>query len=116
MPRSRPRRAIVGVGIGAIVLAVAVIVAAVQMERVHHRYGTWALRPGPHTPVIPFHGRNYDRAFRMASLPADVEEIGSAPSNGEIFSAPPIPGLPPTVLYVRYSDGTVFDYSLSGGP
>jgi hypothetical protein len=98
------------------VLVVGMGLAAVQAERVHHRYGTWALRPGGHTPAIPFHGRDYDRGARLQSLPVDVEKIGSAPGNGEVFSAPPLPGISPTVLYVRYPDGSVFDYALSGGP
>jgi hypothetical protein len=111
------RRAVVG---ALLIVTLAIVTGlafvAVQAKRVHDPYGAWALSPGAHTPVNPFGGRNYDRGDRQQGLPADIEHIGTAPSDGEVFSTPPIPGVPPTVLYVRYPDGTVFDYALSGGP
>jgi len=116
MPGHRPRRAVVGALIVALALVVGLALAAVQAKRVHDRYGSWALSPGAHTPMISFQGRSYDRGDRLHNLPADVEEIGSAPGGGEIFGAPPISGIPATVLYVRYRDGSLFDYALSGGP
>jgi hypothetical protein len=93
-PPSHRRVAIRAFLVVALVLIVGLAVAAVQAKRIHDRYGTWALSPGAHTPVIPFHGRKYDRGDRLQVLPADVEEVGSAPSNGEIFSVPPIPSSP----------------------
>lgn len=117
LPGHRPRRGALGALLVMLALVVAFTIAAAQAERVHQRYGTWALWPGTHPPVIPFHGRDYGRDGPMHSLPSGVEQVGSAPSNGDVFSAPSLfPGETPTVLYIRYPDGTVFAYSLSGGP
>jgi hypothetical protein len=112
--RRRARTAAIALFLVAGVLSITV---PIQAAHVRQAYGTWALWPGAHTPRLPFHGRDYLRANTSSVIPVDATvSLGAAPGNGEIFSRPPITGASPTVLFVRYPDGTVTVYALSGGP
>jgi hypothetical protein len=102
----------------AAVAALLVLLAAGTATRlvlVHHDYDVWALAPGARTPTLPFHGRLY-LLGEPGSVPDGAVPLGSAPGGGRILSLPPVPGADPTVLFVRYPDGTVASYVLSGGP
>jgi hypothetical protein len=107
------RQAVNTAFLAAVVLLIASVVQAVH---VHHAYGAWGLRPGAQTPRIPFHGRDYLRDNGMGAVPANAVVVGTAPGNGVILSPPPISDYAPTVLFVRYPDGVVTAYELSGGP
>jgi hypothetical protein len=99
------------------VLAVLVLLAfAIQVVHVRHSYGTWGIWPGARTPRIPFDGRDYLRANDVGAVPQGAVVLGTAPGNGTILSLPPIADYVPTAFYVRYPDGTVTAYALSGGP
>jgi len=102
----------------ATVLALAVLSAAVAVRliQVRHDYGVVTVAPGARTSLLAFGGRTYLRGTDADAVPAGAVQLGTAPGGGAVFSAPPIPGASPTVLFVRYPDGGVASYALSGGP
>lgn len=89
--------------------------AGAHLRDVHSRYGVWAWSPGRATPQVVFRGRDYLRGNTVPSLIAGFVPSGAAPGGGEFF-APVGHGLATTVLQIRYPDGTVVGYALSGGP
>jgi hypothetical protein len=102
---------------GVFALALLMLVACVlRAGYVRQAYGAWGLWPGQGTPRIPFHGRTYLRANGTLALPDGAVVLGSAPGRGRILSSPPIADYAPTVLFIRYPDGAVTVYTLSGGP
>ncbi len=116
MTKTDPRRRAQAVGGVLVVVVLALIAGAIQAVRVHDVYGGWGLWPGANSPRIPFHGRDYVRDDGASPVPAGAVVLGSAPGNGTILSSPPDAGYARTVLYVRYPNGTVTVYVLSGGP
>jgi hypothetical protein len=117
MPRiwSARKRRTYRFAIGVVAVVLVTTAAVGQLERVHHDYHVWALWPGPSTPTLPFRGRTYLRGDNVTTVPGNSVRLGAAPSDGEVYSAPPVPGADPAVLFVRYPDGTVTAYALSGG-
>ena len=100
-----------------LVLAVAGLVSGVHLLQVHRHYGVWSWSPPPRTPSIEFAGRRYLRG--RTGTPNDLTgcvRLGTAPGGGEIYSLPPPPGAASTGVWVRYPDGTILGYALSGGP
>lgn len=94
----------------------ALTAAAAHLALVRLHYGTWAWTPGEDTPRIPFHGREYLRGRPYPALPAGVERLADEPAGVGIYSQPLISGYAPTAVYLRYPDGHVIGYALSGGP
>lgn len=94
----------------------ALTAAAAHVALVRLDYGIWTWTPGEDTPSIPFHGRHYLRGHQYPALPVGVERLADGPVSSGIYSQPPILGYAPTGLYVRYPDGRVIGYALSGGP
>jgi hypothetical protein len=100
----------------AIMLGLAALTAAAgHLALVRLNYGSWSWTPGEDTPRIPFHGRDYLRGRPYPALPAGVERLADGPAGSGIYSQPPIPGYAPTGVYLRYPDGHVIGYALSGG-
>jgi hypothetical protein len=101
----------------AIALGLATLTAAAaQVALVRLNYGIWSWTPGEDTPRIPFQGREYLRGRPYSALPASVERLADGPAGSGIYSQPPVPGYAPTGVYLRYPDGHVIGYALSGGP
>lgn len=101
----------------AITLSLAALTAtAAHLALVRLNYGIWTWTPGEDTPSIPFHGRHYLRGSQYPALPAGVERLADGPASSGIYSQPPVPGYAPTGLDLRYPDGHVTGYALSGGP
>ena len=94
----------------------ALTAAAAHLALVRLHYGIWTWTPGEDTPRIPFHGRDYLRGRPHPALPADVERLADGPAGSGIYSQPLIPGSTTTGVYLRYPDGRVVGYALSGGP
>lgn len=112
--RHHPRR---WLALLAITLGLATLTAAAaHLALVRLNYGLWTWSPGVDTPRIPFHGRDYLPGHSYPALPADVQRLADGPGGSTIYSQPPIPGYAPTGLYLRYPDGHVIGYALSGGP
>ena len=94
--------------------ALAGIGAHLALVRLH--YGVWAWTPGQDTPSISFHSRTYLRGREYPALPAGVERLADGPAGSGLYSLPPIPGSAPAGLFVRYPDGHITGYAISGGP
>jgi hypothetical protein len=90
--------------------------AALHMLQIRHDYGVLAWSPSGPTPQIPFLDRTYLRgAGSEAAVPAGAELLGSIAGGGKVFGNR-LDCCVPTVVFVRYPDGTVVSYALSGGP
>jgi hypothetical protein len=101
--------------LGGLCVAVAAAIS-VHLALVRLHYGVWAWTPGQRTPSISFEGRRYLRGGDYPALPAEVVRLADGPAGSGIYSVPPIPGAALTGLFVRYPDGHITGYALSGGP
>gem|GEM_PF-5686979 len=87
------------------------------MAQVYRSYGVVSWSPGAGPPKIKYGGRTYLRGGVVAARDmTGYVSLGSAPGGGDILVPPAATGTTPTVLWIRYPDGTVVDYALSGGP
>jgi hypothetical protein len=103
--------------IGLVLLVVVGGIFAVgHVWRIRHDYGVVAWTPSGPTPQIPFLGRTYLLGTATeAAVPAGAELLGSIAGGGKVYGHK-MPCCVPTVVFVRYPDGTVTSYALSGGP
>jgi hypothetical protein len=103
---------------GALVLLLAGIVAVGgRLAFIRYEYGVWSWAVGEGPPTFGYGGRDYLRASeRAAPRPGFVRLAATRGGGGQLFGAPIDPGLTPTVLDLRYPDGRVVEYTLSGGP
>jgi hypothetical protein len=99
-------------------LLIGLTIAAVRVAEVHRQYNVWSWSPGAATPTFPFGGRTYIRGSAVSpnDVPASFVILGTAPGNGQIFGPTPVNGQTPTSILIRYPDGRVIGYALSGGP
>lgn len=102
--------------VAVLVALVGLSAAGSHVRTVHHDYSVWAWTPGRATPRMPFAGRLYVRGTVVNSLPPDLIRRGHSPAGGQIFGPPAAAGHTATALWVRYPDGTIWTYGLSGGP
>jgi hypothetical protein len=115
-PAHRPRRALlVLAAVGMVLVVGATAATGLRAEWVQHRYGVWALQPGPHPPVIWYRGRDYRRGGPVTVVPPDAARVDPAPG-GSVILSEPSGDVAPTVVYVRCPDGSLLHYDLSGGP
>ena len=90
--------------------------AAWHVWRIHHDYGVVTWSPSGPTPQIPFLDRTYLLGTSAeAAVPAGAELLGSIDGGGKVYGNK-MPCCVPTVVFVRYPDGVVASYGLSGGP
>ncbi len=83
---------------------------------VHGQYGVWSWSADTPTPRIPFHGRRYLRGDGPTSLTQGFVRLGALTGGGQVFGPSYTSGQTPTLLEVRYPDGRIVAYGLSGGP
>lgn len=90
--------------------------AARHVWQIRHDYGVLSWSPSGPTPQIPFHDRTYLLGTSAeAAVPAGAELLGSIAGGGKVYGVT-MPCCAPTVVFVRYPDGAVASYALSGGP
>ena len=92
------------------------VAAGLRLVTVRQGYGQWAWSPGEGTPRLPFGGRTYLRGNDQPALPPDVAKLGPGPAGSTVFGPAAIPGVALTAVLVRFPDGRVISYALSGGP
>jgi hypothetical protein len=100
----------------AAVVGLVLVAAGFRLVTVRQGYGRWAWSPGEGTPRLPFAGRTYLRGDDQPDLPPDVARLGAGPAGSTVFGPAPIPGAALTAVFVRFGDGRVIAYALSGGP
>ena len=100
-----------------IALTLLFIGCVVRLKYVHRHYDAWALWPAAKTSQIEFSGRTYLRGDHGSPTDlAGFARIGDAPGDGQVFGPLPQPGKTVTLLWIRYPDGEIVAYGLSGGP
>ena len=99
-------------------VVIAFLVIGVHVLNVHRGYGVWAWSPPARTASIEYHGRHYLRTVPGTERDlADCVRVGTAPGDGQIFTRPTtLAGTASVALYIRYPDGSILVYALSGGP
>ncbi len=93
-----------------------IVPSVVHLVVVHGQYGVWGWSLHTPTPRIPFHGRRYMRGTDEISLTQGFVRLGTVTGGGQVFGPSVTYGQTPTGLEVRYPDGRIVAYALSGGP
>jgi hypothetical protein len=111
--RARSRLIVIGL---ALLVMVAGGFAALHVWHIRHDYGVVAWTPTGPTPRIPFQGRTYLLGTSTeAAVPAGAELLGSIAGGGKVYGNR-MDCCVATTVFVRYPDGTIASYALSGGP
>ena len=91
---------------------------AVRLVQVHDQTWEWRLMPRPLPAKVMFHDRTYTCCGdTLTALPDGVELVGHTPGGAELYTEPPGPGDPSTVMGLYARDGNrIVVYGLLGGP
>ena len=103
-------------------VAVVVVLVAVQVARVHHSTGELRLMPSSAPPKLQEFGRHYRRTG-TTTAPRDARQVGATSGGGDVLvphkialNGPPTDLVVPPVIWVRDDHGQVWSYALVGGP